>query len=70
MKLECKTCGRGAGRLEEGLCASCVVGSWSPEKRDAMNRLIGVAFRGEEGRVTAALNEAAKYVGAPSNLTT
>lgn len=63
MKSECKKCGRGAGKLEEGLCASCIVGSWSPEKRAAMDHLIGVAFRREEGRVTDAINEAAKHLG-------
>lgn len=70
MTSECKRCGKGAGRLEEGLCATCIVGSWSPQKKAAIDHLIGVAFRGEKGRVTAALNEAAKHLGAPSNPTT
>lgn len=64
-KLECKECGRGAGKLEEGLCATCVVGSWSPAKKAAIDHLIGVAFRGDTGRVTAATNEVVKHLGKP-----
>lgn len=43
MRSECKQCGRGIREL--GLCATCIVGSWSPEQRFEVNHLIGVATR-------------------------
>jgi hypothetical protein len=51
--------------MEQGNCATCVVGSWSPEKRAAMNRLIGIAMRRDDGAIIPAIDEALKHIGAP-----
>jgi hypothetical protein len=68
MNAECGKCGRGIMSRDErdqGLCAPCIVGSWSPEKRAAMDRLIGIAMRRDGGSVIAAIDEALKHMGKP-----
>lgn len=62
---QCSKCGkiisfdrRGKAR---GWCASCEVASWSPEKRNALNRVIGAAIRGEHDKLPDLTNEAMKH---------
>jgi len=52
---------------ERGHCSTCEVESWSPEKRTAINRCIGLAFRktpATEDEKDAAIDEAFKHAGA------
>lgn len=46
MKGECGKCGSGT---VQGVCPACVVGSWSPEQRADVNRLICSARGRAEG---------------------
>jgi hypothetical protein len=66
---KCRECAKPLHKLEDrgrGLCVSCHVASWSPEKRAAINNLIGMAFRKPgptDAEKDAAIDEALRHGG-------
>ena len=69
---ECPKCGKevlaSRQERERGHCSSCEVASWTEEKRRAINRCIGLAFRkppATEAEKDAAIGEAFKHVQDP-----
>ena len=71
MKSECKKCGRGIWskqEREQGTCSTCTVAPWTPEKKQAFNTLISMAFRTPkptDAEKDAAIDEAFKHLGEP-----
>lgn len=61
----------GKEERERGICASCEVASWSPEKKAAIGKVVSLGLKsafGEpvpEGALDKAFDEAIKFTPAP-----
>ena len=64
----CVDCGRRLHELNHigiGLCGSCKIKRWSPEKRAAINKIIGMAFKEPkptDAEKDAAIDDAIKHL--------
>lgn len=65
---ECRNCKRRIwswGERSDGTCSPCEVASWTPEKREAIGKMIGMAIRepdATEEQKDAAIDEAFKHL--------
>jgi hypothetical protein len=65
---ECDRCKRriySKNERGQGRCSTCTVAEWSPEKKAAIDKLIGMAFRDPKpgnNETDAAINEAFKHL--------
>lgn len=73
----CDGCGRmlvGSDEREQGRCSSCEVASWSPEKKAAIQRLVGLGFRRaftdkpvSDEDIDSAIDEAFRHTSSKQN---